>query len=385
MLEQYITYGQKKLRCGYTTGTCAAAAARAAAEALLCGVFPPSLTIGTPAGIQVTVSPEECVLGADFARCAVRKDGGDDCDVTNGALIAATVRKTERGITISGGDGVGRVTRPGLNQPVGEAAINRVPREMITRQLQAALKAHGADCGLHAEISVPQGAALAKKTFNPRLGIEGGISILGSTGIVRPMSKQALVDTIRAELEMHRAEGVRDLLMTPGNYGADFAQNALGLDIRRAVECSNYVGEAVDLAVLLGFSSILLVGHVGKLCKLAASVMDTHSRSADARREVFVTHAALLGASGQTLRALYEAATTDAALDILLQEGLAQQVLDAIAKAAGEALSHRAGGVRTELILFSQAHSLTAQTDGAAVLARLHTINHSDITTGGTL
>lgn len=385
MLEQYITYGQKKLRCGYTTGTCAATAARAAAEALLGGSFPQALSIDTPAGIRVTVTPEECTLREGFAHCAVRKDGGDDCDVTSGALIAATVRRCESGIVISGGEGVGRVTRPGLDQPVGEAAINRVPRQMIREQLEQALAAHGACGGLAVEISSPEGAQIAQKTFNPRLGIEGGISILGSTGIVRPMSRQALVDTIRAEMQMHRAEGVTEILMTPGNYGADFAQHALGLDIRRAVECSNYVGEAVDLAVMQGFSSILLVGHVGKLCKLAANVMDTHSRAADARREVFVTHAALLGAKLPTLRALYDAATSDAALVILKEEGLQQQVLDAIAQAAGEALSRRACGLRTELILFSQAHQLTAQTDGAAELLQMHKLHHSDKTTGGTV
>lgn len=377
MLEHYIEYGQQRLRCGYTTGTCAAAAARAGAQALFTGEFPDALTVQTPAGIAVTVKPEQCRLESDFAQCAVRKDGGDDCDVTNGALIVVRVEKIESGIEIEGGDGVGRITRPGLNQPVGAAAINRGPRQMIEAQLRQALEKAGQNCGLRAEISVPDGQELAEKTFNPRLGIEGGISILGSTGIVRPMSRQALIDTIRAELSMNRAEGVTDVLMTPGNYGADFAEHALKLDMRRAVQCANYIGEALDIAVTLGFSSVLLVGHVGKLCKLAANVMDTHSRTADGRREVFVTHAAILGADMALLRALYDAATTDAALALLADAGLQQPVMDSIAKAAGQALQHRAGRLNVQAIVFSQAAGCMAMTPGAHALLKRH-VNSED-------
>ena len=376
MLEHYISVGQQRLRCGYTTGTCAAGAARAAAEALLRGSFPAQVLVDTPAGIPVLLEPENQNLGSDWASCGIRKDGGDDQDVTNGALIVATVRKTQSGIRIDGGQGVGRVTRLGLNQPVGAAAINSGPRSMIEAQVRQALLDAGADCGMEVTISVPEGQHLAAKTFNPRLGIEGGISILGSTGIVRPMSRQALVDTTRVEMQMHWAEGVRDLLMTPGNYGSDFAAHQLGLDISRAVQCSNFIGDALDNAVNLGFSSLLLVGHIGKLCKLAAGVMDTHSRTADGRREVFVTHAALCGAQRPLLRKLYEAVTTDAALELLLREGLAEQVLDSIARAVGENLRHRTGAMNTQAILFSQAAGLSAMTDGAAELLEKHRIEY---------
>ena len=374
MLEHYISVGQQKLRCGYTTGTCAAGAARAAAEALLRGSFPAQVLVDTPAGISVLLEPENQKLGPDWASCGIRKDGGDDQDVTNGALIVATVRRTQSGIRIDGGQGVGRVTRPGLNQPMGAAAINSGPRAMIGAQIRQVLGETGADCGMEVTISVPEGERLAAKTFNPRLGIEGGISILGSTGIVRPMSRQALVDTTRVEMEVHRAEGVRDLLMTPGNYGAEFAQSRLGLDIRSAVQCSNFVGDALDNAVNLGFSSVLLVGHVGKLCKLAAGVMDTHSRTADGRREVFVTHAALCGADGPLLREIYEAVTTDAALALLTQAGLSKAVMDSIAQAVGENLLHRTPGMNTQAILFSQAAGLTAMTTGAKKLLEMHLV-----------
>lgn len=372
MLEHYISVGQQRLRCGYTTGTCAAGAARAAAEALLRGIFPAQVRVETPAGISVLLEPEDTRRGPDWAACGIRKDGGDDCDVTNGALVVATVRRLEEGIRIDGGQGVGRVTRPGLNQPVGAAAINTGPHRMIEDQVRQALDDAGVSGGMEVILSVPEGAHLAAKTFNPRLGIEGGISILGSTGIVRPMSRQALVDTTRVEMEVHRAEGVTDLLMTPGNYGADFAAHQLGLDMGRAVQCSNFIGDALDNAVNLGFSSVLLVGHIGKLCKLAAGVMDTHSRTADSRREVFVTHAALCGGSGFLLKKLYDAVTTDAALELLLQAGLAEAVLDSIARAVGETLRHRTGAMNTQAILFSQTASLSVMTDGAAELLAKH-------------
>jgi len=371
VLDHYISVGQQRLRCGYTTGTCAAGAAAAAARALLSGSFPSSIRLETPAGVSVFLEPEETQLGDGWASCAIRKDAGDDCDVTDGTLIAATVSRIPAGIEIDGGRGVGRVTRPGLSQPVGAAAINRVPRKMIEEQLRQALTDAGETAGLRAVISVPEGEALAAWTFNPRLGVEGGISILGSTGIVRPMSRQALVDTTRVEMEVRRAEGLTDLLMTPGNYGAEFAADRLGLDIGRAVQCSNFIGEAIDSAVNLGFSSLLLVGHVGKLCKIAAGIMDTHSRTADGRREVFVTHAALLGGSGALLRNLYDAVTTDAALKLLDEEGLAQPVMDSIAAAAGVALAHRAGSMNIQAILFSQSAGLTAFTAGAKELLNI--------------
>lgn len=372
MLEHYISVGQQRMRCGYTTGTCAAGAARAAAEALLKGRFPDHICVETPAGVPVLLEPEARQQGPDWASCGICKDGGDDHDVTSGALIVATVRRTETGVQVDGGTGVGRMTRPGLDQPVGAAAINRGPRQMIEAQVREALQEADAHCGLSVVISVPEGEKLAEKTFNSRLGIEGGISILGSSGIVRPMSRQALVDTTRVEMEMQRAEGIGDLLMTPGNYGADYVAHSLGLKMSRAVQCSNFIGEALDSAVNLGFSSVLLVGHIGKLCKLAAGVMDTHSRTADGRREVFVTHAALCGAEPALLKKLYGAVTTDAALELLTQAGLSRQVMDSMACAVGETLQHRAGTMNAQAIFFSQAAGLSAMTAGAAELLQKH-------------
>ena len=366
MLEHFVAVGQQTMRCGYTTGTCAAAAALAAAKALLNGEFPAQVTIDTPAGIAVTVEIVDLELTADHAACAVVKDGGDDIDATSGAKIRAVVSRIPAGIEIDGGAGVGRVTKAGLDQPVGAAAINSVPRKMIEEALKKALS--GYQGGLRAVIEVPGGAEIAKKTFNPRLGIEGGISILGSTGIVRPMSRQALVDTTRAELKVRRAEGVKDLLLTPGNYGEAYIRDVLGLPLSQAVQCSNYIGAALDDAVRLGFSSVLLVGHLGKLTKLAAGITDTHSRTADGRREVFVTHAALQGAPVALLQKLYEAPTTDAAVALLQEAGMLEPVLSAIARAVGETLAHRAPDLETGAILFSQAAGVSVMTDHAPQL-----------------
>jgi cobalt-precorrin-5B (C1)-methyltransferase len=371
-LEQMVSVDGKQLRCGYTTGTCAAGAARCAAEALLTGKFPALVIIHTPSGIPVSLEPENCILSPDFASCAVRKDGGADIDATHGALITATVTKILHGIEIDGGEGVGRVTRPGLDQPVGAAAINSVPRQMITKELEAALEKAGASHGLRAVISVPDGEALAAKTMNGRLGIVGGISILGTSGIVRPMSRQALVDTTRVELNQLYATGVRDLLLVPGNYGTDFSRDQLGLDMSQAAECSNYIGEALDCAAEKGFRSVLLVGHIGKLCKLAAGIFDTHSRTADGRREVFVTHAALCGGSGDLLKALYQCQVTDQCLALLDEADLLTPVMGHMAQAIGENLRRRGGCAQVECLFFSKVYGILGQTEGASELLALH-------------
>ena len=245
--EHSIRSGQKRLRCGYTTGTCAALAAQGAARLLLEGTAPAVLTLMTPKGWEVSVRPENCRRQGGEAFCSVRKDAGDDADVTDGLPVTAAVSKTETpGIVIEGGPGVGRVTRPGLDQPVGAAAINRVPRQMIRQQAEAVCQSAGYTGGLRVVISIEGGAEAARRTFNPNLGVEGGLSILGTSGIVEPMSEQAIVDTIELEIRQCAARDAR-LLLTPGNYGTDFL-HAQGWDARGVpvVKCSNFLGEALD-------------------------------------------------------------------------------------------------------------------------------------------
>ncbi len=369
-LERYISAGGKRLRCGYTTGTCAAAATRAAAELLLAGTLVPSVVVSIPAGVDVRVDVEESDRGERWAACAVCKDAGDDPDVTDGVMVRARVElRDQPGVVVDGGAGVGRVTRPGLDQPVGAAAINSTPRAMIARAAQEAADACGYAGGLAVTISIPAGTELAARTFNPRLGIEGGISVLGTSGIVRPMSEEALVESLRLELRMHYEEGLRYVLVVPGNYGLSFARDELGLNVDRVVVCSNYLGAVIDEAGLLGYESMLVVGHVGKLVKVAGGVMNTHSRVADCRMEVLAAHAALAGARQEAAAAIMDAATTDAAVDVLCAEGLLDATMQTLMDRMGQHLAHRAAGrLRVEALMFSLVRGLLGQTAGAGEL-----------------
>ena len=372
-LEQYISVGQKQLRCGYTTGTCAAAAARGAAEYLLGGRWPTAVELMTPAGISVSAEVLEPSAGENWAMCAVAKDGGDDPDVTDGTLVFARMEKTNvPGVAIDGGEGVGRVTKPGLDQSVGEAAINSTPRRMIREQLEAAMVAHHYDGGLTVVISIPAGVELAKRTFNPRLGIVGGISVLGTSGIVRPMSEAALMETTAAELRTIRAAGHRHVLVTPGNYGEDFSRQVLGLDLTAWAMCSNYIGDAIDRSVNLGFESLLLVGHLGKLVKVAGGAMNTHSRTADGRRETLAAHTALCGGSRDLVTKVFAAPTTDAAIPLLDEAGLRDAVMESLAAALAENLRHRAGDMEIAALFFSNQYGILGQTPGAEKLLAFH-------------
>ena len=384
-LELYIPVGRQRLRCGYTTGTCAAAAAAGAAARLLTGETLPAVRIITPAGVAVEAELLQHAAGEGWAACAVRKDGGDDPDVTDGALIFARVERTDTpGIIIDGGEGVGRVTLPGLDQPVGAAAINSTPRRMIGEQMEAVMAKAGYTGGLRAVISVPEGEALAKRTFNPRLGIVGGISILGTSGIVKPMSEAALLDSLYLEMDQRRAAGMEDLLLTPGNYGESFAREVLGLNLHRWCMCSNYLGAAIDHAAGAGFRSVLVVGPLGKLIKAAAGCMTTHSKTADARRETLTAHAALAGADRALLRALFDSPTTDAGVELLKQAGLLEPVMASIGEALDGQLKRRAGeGLAIEALFFSNQYGILGKTPGAERLLALHRAAPDGETAGG--
>ena len=367
MIDEYVYKNQKKLRCGYTTGTCAAAAAKAAARMLLTGCRLLSISTDTPKGISVTLSLSDIELTDAKAICAVQKDAGDDYDCTDKILIYAAVSYgTGNDIVIDGGTGIGRVTRPGLEQPVGSAAINSTPRAMIKKEVLAEMIAAGYEGGLEIVISAPAGIEIAKKTFNPRLGIEGGISILGTSGIVEPMSEQAIVDTIRLELTQKKALGCKTLLLSPGNYGQNFALETWKLDLEAGVKCSNFIGDTLDIALGLGFSRILLIGHVGKLIKIAAGVMNTHSRMADARLETLSACALLAGADTDTARRILSCITTDDALNILKEHGLLEASMRiALARMLEHIRRRTEDKVQTEAVMFSNVHGILAMSNGA--------------------
>lgn len=331
-LEEYVYRGAEKLRCGYTTGSCAAAAAKAAAEMIFTGHEVTGVKLMTPKGILLDLDVVDAELNERSASCAIVKDSGDDPDITNGIRVYSRVRLIPEGTVILGGEGVGVVTKAGLDRPVGDAAINTVPRRMISGAVAEIAEKYGYSGGFEVTVSIPQGVELAKKTFNPRMGIEGGISVIGTSGIVEPMSNTAVIETIRTEANIRRAAGQRNMLLTIGNYSEDFVQRELPFSLERSVTCSNFIGDAIDIGMELGFESILIVGHIGKLVKLGAGIMNTHSSWADGRMDVLVTCGLLAGADTETLKRLPDCATADAAMDILDEGGYLEKTAEILSQ-----------------------------------------------------
>ena len=374
-MEQFVYKNHKKLRYGYTTGSCAAAASKAAAAMLLSGKEISYVELHTPKGIDLRLEVLDISREDNAVSCAIQKDGGDDPDVTNGILIYAKVSREpadEAQIIIDGGIGVGRVTKPGLEQPVGAAAINKVPRQMIRENLEAVCEQYHYHGKLSVVISIPSGVELAAKTFNPRLGIVGGISVLGTSGIVEPMSEQALIDTIRVEMRQKLANGMEYLLVVPGNYGIDFLdQYGHGLQLEDAVKCSNFVGEALDAAVEFGAKGVLLVGHIGKFVKLAGGIMNTHSHNADARMELLTVHAALRGAPVELLQKMMECVTTDDALKYLKEADLMEPVMERIMEKMEFYVNQRAQHqLELGVITFSNVFGIIVQTKNVPDLVK---------------
>ena len=382
------------MRYGFTTGSCAAAAAKAAAYMLLLGRKKTEITIETPKGIPYTAQILDIRRTEDVVSCAVQKDGGDDPDVTTGAWIYAKVtycgndRKDFRSqadfqsrenlqsledtpyVQIDGGIGVGRVTKPGLDQPVGNAAINHVPREMITKEVLEVCRLVDYKGGLAVEIFVPEGEQLAEQTFNPRLGIKGGISILGSSGIVEPMSEQALVDTIHVELRQRREGGADYVLLAPGNYGADYIKGVMGIDPATAVMTSNFIGDTMEMCRELGFRGALLIGHIGKLVKLAGGMWNTHSRYGDCRMDILTACAAAEGLHGGAAAEMLCCATCDDALRLLKEQGLYDAVLHRLAGRIDDMMHYKCSDIETGAILFSKEYGYLCETKDAAALLR---------------
>lgn len=371
-MKEYIVKDGKKLRLGYTTGSCAAAASKAAAWMLLTGRMKEKIQLDTPKGITLNLDVEQISIEENRVSCAIEKDSGDDPDVTKGSLVFAQVSRTaEPGIFIEGGKGIGRVTKQGLDQPVGAAAINSVPRQMIRENLEEVCRLTDYHGGLSVVISVPNGEQLARQTFNPRLGIVGGISILGTTGIVEPMSEQALVDTIRLELRQRRLNGVEYVLLTPGNYGLDYIQEELGINPKLAVLTSNFIGDALDICKEFNFQGALLIGHIGKLIKIAGGMLNTHSKYGDCRMEIMAAHAGAAGLSSSAIREMLESVTCDDGLRILQEKGLYRETLKRISNRISFNMEYRtAGEITTGAIMFSKKYGFLGETENARSLLK---------------
>ena len=365
-MEEYLVKDGKRLRLGYTTGSCAAAAAKAAAWMLLTGRKKETIRLQTPKGIELNLDVLDIQRSADEVRCAIRKDSGDDPDITNGIEVCARVELTEDGISIDGGEGIGRVTKPGLDQPPGAAAINSVPRKMIAAAVSDIAETCDYHGGFRIVVSVPNGAELASRTYNPRMGIEGGISIIGTTGIVEPMSNSALVDTIRLEERMRREEGCRSLLLTLGNYSQSFIQRNMPFALDRCVTCSNFIGEAIEAALEYGFERILIIGHIGKMAKLGAGIMNTHSAQADGRMEVLVTCGLLAGADVDTLKKITECVTVDAAVSLLQDAGALEKSMEILGKRAEYYLAAKVkSSIPIGAVMFSDKFGILVRTPSA--------------------
>ena len=358
------------MRYGFTTGSCAAAAAKAAAYMLLTGKLKTEITIETPKGIVYTARLADISCKGKEVRCAVQKDGGDDSDITTGAYIYAKVsygEGAEQKIEIQGGAGVGRVTKPGLDQPVGNPPINQVPREMIENEVLQVCRMADYKGSLQVEISVPEGEKLARQTFNPRLGIAGGISILGTSGIVEPMSNRAILDTIRIELNQRRVQGFDYVAVSPGNYGQDFMKKTYGYDLERSVKCSNFIGNTIDMAVELGFQKLLLTGHIGKLIKVAGGIMNTHSKEADCRMELLAAFSVRESVEPDKIRKVLDCVTTEEAVHILEDSGKVQTIMGIIVERICFYLEKRAKGkLQIDCILYANEFGELAKSKEAA-------------------
>lgn len=398
----------KRLRAGFTTGSAAAAAASAAATLLFSGERCEAVLLRTPVGALLPI-PIECAElrdenGVRTALAAVRKDAGDDPDVTDGLLFYASVRTEKSGaagksasgestfaqagtekvsaadasalpVELCGGPGVGRVTKPGLEQPVGEAAINRVPRNMIAEAVRAAYRESASAPLAPGErvvvtVSCPEGEEKAQKTFNPKLGIVGGLSILGTEGIVRPMSRRALIETIVTDVKFHLTE--RDcLLAVPGSYGLHFLEDYFGLGAADPVVMSNFVGETLDAAVQYGAKGVLLAGHLGKFVKLAGGIMNTHSREADCRLELLAIHVFQVGAPRELVTAVLKAGLTTEAVRLLKEAGYLKATSESLLSAMERAVESRVRG-ETEIgiLVYTLEDGVLAESRNARDLMR---------------
>lgn len=357
-MNDYVVVNGKKFRKGYTTGSCAAAASKAAVTMLVSGRAVDTVEIDTPAGIRLKLAVSDIFLSEGMARCSVVKDGGDDPDMTSGLKIFAEVRFTDKeGIAVKTGEGIGIATSPGLKVKAGEPAINPVPMKMILKEVSEVLPATK---GVEILFSVPGGEEVAARTYNPRLGIMGGISILGTSGIVVPMSEEAWKDSLALELSVLSARGHTQVIFIFGNYGEDFVLGKLGLSGEAVVKTSNFIGFMLEKAMEYDIREILLAGHMGKLVKVAAGIFHTHSKVADARMEILAAYAALEGAGQDTVARIYGCKTTEGAAEIIKAHGLTGIYDRIAANAAKRSTEHTFGKIKVGAILFGADNEILA-------------------------
>ena len=398
-MEEYVYIDGKKYRRGYTTGSCATGASKAAVYMLITKNRINTINIDTPKGIPLLLKVDNINISDTFVECSIKKDGGDDIDATHTMDIyarAEIVAKNDKNkgyltlkdidnlstnseckselykfIRVYGGTGIGVVTKKGLSVDVGKPAINPTPHKMINHEIRKLIGDNfesilGNDKVLKITIFAPQGETVAKKTFNPRLGIVGGISIIGTTGIVEPMSDEGWKKSLSIELQMKKEQGLDKIILVPGNHGEQFIREKLNLDIKYVVRVSNFIGYMIKEAQRIGYKKILMAGHIGKFIKVSAGIFNTHSKVADARSEILVANLALMGARYEFLNKINQCVTTEEAVE-LINNSEYREVYNILSNKCRERvkqyLNEDSDDIDVEVIIFSMDKSLLGKSD----------------------
>lgn len=345
---------------GYTTGTYASASAKGAVIVLFSGALPKEVEVSLPGGERVEIPLSGGCASDGKGLASALKGWSDDPDITRGMEIVVEAREAEAGeILLKGGEGVGRVTKPGLRAEEGEPAINPVPREMIARACREVLPEGK---GVEVTISIPGGEELAKKTLNPKLGIVGGLSILGTSGIIQPWSDRAYRESLLPQIDVALARGFREVVLTPGNLGYRLAvENGVPEDA--VIKVGNFFDSMLESCREKGIDRVLLLGYLGKLLKLSAGIFNTHSKLADARSEILAANAAILGADKEEVEMIMESSSSQEALTSLEPEKRAG-VLERIAARASARVEERYG-LEAECMLTSMNGKILATSRGA--------------------
>ena len=371
--KDHVRNRQQNFRCSFTTGTCAALAAKAAAMAIIDGKIPDKVSIITNKGIKITVPIENGGLDGKTAWCSIIRDAGDESDLTNGKEIISTVELTDDTgvVEIDGGVGIGRITKQGLEMPCGSAAIYPGPRASITFAVSQTLSECGYPGGAKVVVSIPEGEKLARRTYNSMIGIEGGLSVLGTTNIIEPMSERALLDAIEDTI-IQAAIRSDKLILTPGKFGEAYINRE---GYRKycvpLIKSSNFIGDVLDMAASQHFKQVILIAHTAKLCKLSAGIMNTYSKNADGRNEVFCTNAALSGANMETLEALEQAQKSDECIEILDKAGIRGMTITKIMNKVQMHLEKRvAGAFEVGAVMFSNVYGTIGKTWQAEEILR---------------
>ena len=380
-MEEYVYIDGKKYRRGYTTGSCATAASKAATYMLLTKKKIKTINIDTPKGIPLTLDVQNISLNNDYVECSIKKDGGDDIDATHTMDIYAKAeiidRENGEDIIVCGGYGIGVVTKKGLSVEVGKAAINPTPMKMINYEIRKVIGEDisatlGEGKSLKITISAPKGEEIAKKTFNPRLGIIGGISIIGTTGIVEPMSDEGWKKSLSIELKMKKEQGLDKIILVPGNQGEQFIREKLNLDMKYVVRTSNFIGYMLKEAQRMGYKKILMAGHIGKFIKLSAGIFNTHSKVADARSEILISNLALMKAPYDLLEKINECLTAEEAVEVI-NENNYTEFYDKVSNKCRYKVKQYLGDDDTEVevIMFSMDKTLLGKSDNTDSLVEV--------------